>query len=500
MITTTPDVVAWDAPMPGLWTREIRLGEWLGAPVTPLFETWLLRDIEETAHADYSRLIGVPVARPIHVIVNGWYFYGFNFLPTRPVAMLAMLVRHVVPRFVVHPRRVAIAFPPIAHLGIGVAEREWRTSVGPAYRLAVADGRKEVDGADQDRLVDLIDSLGAAAGHYFTSLTMVAGYASKAELPLARFYREHLAPRIGGSHLDLLAGLGEATPSSAGHAVSSLDWSEPTLGETDMAPRSTDATARFGHVRAARLAAEAAARAALAEKPELRRRFERRLGEAQRAAIVREEQVAEFTLPWPLLRRAVLRLGETLVRSDVLERPEDVFFLGRDELAAALAGDRAGRSAVVDDRRQMRRRQARLVPPLRIGEVPPMFERIVHSMEAAVRTPAPVVAGAVVGIPVSAGHARGPARIVLSLGESDRVRTGDILVCPMTAPAWTPLFDRVVGVVTDTGGVAAHASVIAREYGLPAVVGTGDATARFHDGDLIEIDGASGVVRPAGPA
>ena len=77
----------------------------------------------------------------------------------------------------------------------------------------------------------------------------------------------------------------------------------------------------------------------------------------------------------------------------------------------------------------------------------------------------------------------------------DAARVGDILVCPMTAPAWTPLFDRLAGIVTDTGGVAAHASIIAREYALPAVVGTGDATARFRDGELLEINGSSGVVR-----
>jgi phosphoenolpyruvate synthase/pyruvate phosphate dikinase len=140
-------------------------------------------------------------------------------------------------------------------------------------------------------------------------------------------------------------------------------------------------------------------------------------------------------------------------------------------------------------------RQARLVPPLRLGQVPPMFERIVRSAEEAIRGPVSTEAGAVVGVPASAGRACGPARVVHSLDEFDRVQPGDILVCPMTAPAWTPLFDRLAGIVTDTGGVAAHASIIAREYGLPAVVGTGDATAQFRDGELIEIDGSLGMVR-----
>ena len=76
--------------------------------------------------------------------------------------------------------------------------------------------------------------------------------------------------------------------------------------------------------------------------------------------------------------------------------------------------------------------------------------------------------------------------------EFERVRDGDVLIALATAPAWTPLFARVAAVVTDTGSPMAHASLIAREYGIPAVVGTGDATHRFRDGDLITVDGAAG--------
>jgi phosphohistidine swiveling domain-containing protein len=489
------DDAIWDAPLPGIWTREIRLGEWLGAPVTPLFESWLLTGIEEAAHADYSRLVGIPIARPIHVIVNGWYFYGFNFLPTRPLAMLAMLVGHILPRLVLHPRRVAIAFPPIAHLGIGWAERDWRTRIRPAYLRAVADGWADVEFADPARLVALIDGLADAAGHYFTALTMVAGYASKAEVPFARFYRADVGPRAGGSHLDLLAALRDEPPAPDASAVRSLDWSEPTLGEAPVASNRGEVVGRHRAARERRLTAEAQARAVLASEPKLLRRFEGSLAETQRSSLIREELVAEFTQPWPLLRRAVLRLGEELVRRRVIGRPEDVFYLQKVELDAALAGDRADRSGLVDDRRRTRDRQATLVPPLHIGQVPPMFERIVRTAVAAIRGPAEPGQGDLVGIPASGGLARGPARIVHSPDEAERIQPGDILVCPMTAPAWAPLFGRIAGIVTDTGGVAAHASIIAREYGLPAVVGAGVATAQLRDGELIEIDGSTGIVR-----
>lgn len=76
-------------------------------------------------------------------------------------------------------------------------------------------------------------------------------------------------------------------------------------------------------------------------------------------------------------------------------------------------------------------------------------------------------------------------------------RDGEILVARATAPAWTPLFARAAGIVTDGGTLAAHASLVAREYGIPAVVGTGDATGRLRDGDLVTVDGTRGFVIPA---
>jgi pyruvate,water dikinase len=133
--------------------------------------------------------------------------------------------------------------------------------------------------------------------------------------------------------------------------------------------------------------------------------------------------------------------------------------------------------------------------------MPPMMKRIVESAEHAIRgsttnpTDAP---DAIVGVPASGGRASGPVRVLHSIDEYDRVQIGDVLVAPMTAPAWTPLFDRLAAIVTDTGGVAAHASIVAREYGLPAVVGTADATRRLRDGDMVEVDGSAGLVRRLG--
>jgi len=88
----------------------------------------------------------------------------------------------------------------------------------------------------------------------------------------------------------------------------------------------------------------------------------------------------------------------------------------------------------------------------------------------------------------------GVARVVLSESEFDAVQTGDILVCQMTNPAWQVLFNRITALVTDAGGFTAHPAVLAREYEIPAVVGTSVATARIHTGDRVRVDGGAGTV------
>ncbi len=99
------------------------------------------------------------------------------------------------------------------------------------------------------------------------------------------------------------------------------------------------------------------------------------------------------------------------------------------------------------------------------------------------------------GLPGSAGVARGTARVIHSLAEADRLQPGDVLVTVSTEPPWTPLFATASAIVTDSGGVLSHSAVVAREYCIPAVVGAGNATTTFKDGQLIEVDGNAGIVR-----
>ena len=478
-MSTLGDRVEWRAP-PGAWARNFRLGEWLGSPVTPLFETWLLERIEAGFQGSFQAMFGFPPRPPHHAIVNGWYFGSLNFLPSSPLSMISTLGRYFLPRFIVRPRFTSVAIPPLAGLGVELHVRAWREEILPAYRSAVASAEAKVEALSPRDLGGLIDELGLLSGAYFASITIVAGYAWKAELPLAEWVQKH---GVAESHLPLLVGLG--APATPPHAVSSLDWFHPTLGELRMdaaSPRDlSEDQAR----------AEEAARSAL----DNRRRAElvALLAKARRFAKLREEQIADFTLPWPVLRRAVRRLAEPLVDRGLLAEASDIFFATRAEVEAAASGDPADLRPLIRERRAIWQRQRTLAPPLVLGETPPML-KVVVDKAAALFNRAGEASGSIRGLGASPGRAVGRARVVRSAEEWGSLLPGEVLVAPVITPAWTPLFGRAAAVVTDTGSILAHASLVAREHGIPAVLGAGNATTRLRDGQLVEVDGSAGTV------
>ena len=187
-------MIRWEAPS-GAFARSFRLGEWIGEPVTPLFESWLLTTMEETMHSEYARLVGQPAPRPLHVIVNGWYYYSLNFLPASFSGVARMLPGMLV-RLARAPRRVAPIFPPLARLGIDLYVDEWRREVLPSYASMVERAASEVPSGGPDRLLAIVDELAILAGRYFTSVTFVAGYGWKTEIPLSQFYRRYLQARL----------------------------------------------------------------------------------------------------------------------------------------------------------------------------------------------------------------------------------------------------------------------------------------------------------------
>ena len=199
------------------------------------------------------------------------------------------------------------------------------------------------------------------------------------------------------------------------------------------------------------------------------------------------------------MRRLAVELGARLVAGGSLEIPDGVFYLQTAELQAASASRAAGEARpdlakLANERRDLREARKRLQPP---AAVPPSarwkFGPIdISFAETQKRN---VAEGPTLhGFSVSPGRVTAPTSVILSPADFDKMVPDTILVCPTTNPAWTPLFAHARGLVTDIGGVAAHGSIVAREYGIPAVMGTGSATRRIASGRLIGVDGNAGTV------
>ncbi|MEU4565385.1 rifamycin-inactivating phosphotransferase [Micromonospora sp. NPDC023956] len=183
-------------------------------------------------------------------------------------------------------------------------------------------------------------------------------------------------------------------------------------------------------------------------------------------------------------KQALLKEAERLVRAHVLPEREDVFFLTFHEFHDVV------RTNQVDDRLIRQRKEA--FRSYRALTPPRVLTSDGETVAGAYRRD-DVPAGALTGLAVSAGTVEGRARVVLDLAEAD-LEAGDILVTAYTDPSWTPLFVAIAGLVTEVGGLMTHGAVIAREYGLPAVVGVEQATRLIRDGQRIRVHGTDGYV------
>lgn len=217
---------------------------------------------------------------------------------------------------------------------------------------------------------------------------------------------------------------------------------------------------------------------------------------------MREDALADVGLGWPRLRRDLRELGRRLVDAGALSERDDVFWLTRDE-ASELAGrldaepgseasglDCGQLAARIAQRRQVWRGQRLVRPPQLLPQTGAvrLWQRWMPAREGQ--------SGDVLkGIGGSGGVVTAPARLIRGTDDFAAMRPGEILVASITTPAYTPLFALAAGVVTDVGGPLSHSSIVAREYGIPAVLGTGSATERITDGQLVTVDGTAGEVR-----
>jgi pyruvate,water dikinase len=208
-----------------------------------------------------------------------------------------------------------------------------------------------------------------------------------------------------------------------------------------------------------------------------------------------------------VMRRGLLGMGRRLAAAGTLDKPDDIFFLNPDEVERVLGAPEFHKLQFIANRRRARWEE------IRFSEVPPAFTTR-SSFEEAVGLDLMPSADAIIikivvgelpsvreelnadifGVCGAPGVAEGPARVIMSYGQLDQVQKGEILVCPGTNPAWTPVFGLVKAVVSDRGGTLSHTAIVGREYGLPTLVNTFTGTATIKTGQRIRVNATEGTI------
>ncbi|HEY1621160.1 MAG TPA: PEP/pyruvate-binding domain-containing protein [Streptosporangiaceae bacterium] len=330
--------------------------------------------------------------------------------------------------------------------------------------------------------------------------------------------------RLAGLDPEFAAKLAAYTRDYA-HRTSGFDLSQPTLAEQPLVVlgllraqlgRPFDLAAEQAALDKRLSAVVSAAQAGLAGRPVAEReRFRALLAANDAGTGVRDEKVYYAVSAWALLRYAAQELGRRLADRGQLGDAGDVLFLTDGEALDALATG-ASQSALAARRRAEHAWAGTQPGPPSYGTPPAgppvtSLEPLSPQARTVVRVAGWVAQlwggrppardggddGVLRGTGACAGRYTGPARIIRNVAEFAKVRQGDVLVCPETTAQWAVLFPSIGALVSDTGGLLSHPAIIAREYGVPAVIAAGVATTRLRDGELVTVDGSAGTVRPA---
>lgn len=550
-ITGLPQPPAIDIP-PGRWMKdEIH---WAG-PMTPVGVSILLPLLESGLRTMLDEF-GLPLERMVARSIGGevytqeieiggkhnpgaappWWLGAIAFRVMPPLRRVAAKAAEAVPKLEAYPRaweeswRDECAGRIDAARTVNLASLDDRALI--AHLAHVVDAVLAPNVLVHCRLImpdivalhELAECCREALGwDDAKALALVAGLSTTATQPAIELAE---IARVAGA--DAVAqGLDAVRATSAGPRLDAwfarwgmrsleMDPGSPTIAEQEglvlgllRQPPPGPSIARF------REQARAEARAGLTE-PSRRARFEAALQVAERVHPLREDNVLYTqSLPVGLVRGVLLEIGRRLVAAGVLPAAEGVMYLERTEIEEALEGRLSGEPAAARVRRRQAERRwvrahpgpsfhgpAPVVPPAPRG-LPRALQRLVAALlwdlrlETSPNSPPPAD-GALSGAAASAGRATGRVRVVRSEEELARFESGEVLVCPSTHSSWAMVFARAAAVVTDHGGILSHPALVAREYGIPAVVGTGSATARLRDGDLVNVDGSIGRVEIVG--
>ena len=542
--------VKWEVPEPGARLERDQVVEFMPGPLSPLFQDLYLPALDVAYYlmrvsqggngaggATYRQLAKVLGGQHGgQSVVNGYAYRHFPS-PGNPFVLRPQGGRGRRSRFNVRD----------VSRGYHETPRRWRHEELPKY-LATVELWRQLDPAtaEDERLLAGIRTLSWADAHYWRFVDEVLAFPRRADEALQEFLAEHApgADLTSGMLLDgsgsptmqapidlwriaqrirsapalhelvvstpaprLLAALDGFADGQAvvreiakylaeyGHQIYSLDYAEPTPSQDPTQVLSLLKSLVLEHDYdpiAQQAETQATRRRALRDasrhfRGRLWWRFRWRLFWAQHYYPNRDESQFYLGAAWPVLQRLALELGRRLVAVGTLTRPDDVYYLDGSELDRAIEA-RHDELPVPDlthsavQRRELREARKRLSPP---PAIPPKEPPSAPEEDAQ---------NVITGVAVSPGKVTAEVSVILSLADFDQMRPRSILVCPLTTPAWTQLFPNAVGLVTDVGGITAHGSIVAREYGIPAVLGLGDITKRLSSGQTITVDGFAGTV------
>jgi pyruvate,water dikinase len=219
--------------------------------------------------------------------------------------------------------------------------------------------------------------------------------------------------------------------------------------------------------------------------------FDKAVNWALRVGPDREDSIADLGMGHLTLRRMLGELGKRFAAHGAIEHAENIYWLVEDEADELASLLERGESlpdctARIAERKAAWHEQLKLVPPAMLPEKSFWAKILPWNRNA--------TGNVLTGVASSAGKVTATARLLFGPGDFGKMRPGDVLVAVTTTPAWTPLFAMASAIVTDLGGPLSHSSIVAREYGIPAVVSTGIATRRIQDGQTVTVDGSAGMV------
>ena len=238
-----------------------------------------------------------------------------------------------------------------------------------------------------------------------------------------------------------------------------------------------------------------ATRAVLERVGWLRKRlFVKLLRWAQETGPMREDSIFDMGMGHPVVRRMLAELGRRFAAGGAIERADDIYWLEKDEVEELISKlengtplpDLAGR---IPARKAQRQAALKVAPPIMLPEQS-VWSRFFHGGESKQKDGKVVLKG----VGTSGGRVTAPARVLFGPEDFGAFKPGDVLVAVTTTPAWTPLFAQAAAVVTDIGGPLSHSSIVAREYGIPAVMAARSATRAIQSGQVVTVDGAAGTV------